>query len=71
MLRLQTQRELLGISRSEAARRAGMHASTISQIESGYIGRPYPSQLAKLVAALEWQGDPVELLEDVSSDASD
>lgn len=67
MLRLQAERERLGLSRSEIARRAGMHPSTVSQIEALYIGKPYPSQLEKLRAAIGYAGDAAELLDDVEA----
>lgn len=56
-------------SQSELARRSGLAAPTVSQIESGRL-RPYPIQLEKLAAALGWTGDPAALLEDVSADAA-
>lgn len=57
-------REERGWSRAELARRAKMNASTISLIE-GKRFRPYDSQLARLTGALEYAGDPAELLEEV------
>jgi transcriptional regulator with XRE-family HTH domain len=67
MLRLERERERRLLSRSALARLANMHPATVGQIESGYIGKPYPVQLAKLAAALEWQGEPADLLEPVES----
>lgn len=67
MLRLTKLREDDKLSRSALARLAEMSPATVSQIESGYIGRPYPIQLSKLAAALNWKGDPAELLEEVDS----
>lgn len=62
-------RQERGWSRSELARQAGMHASTVGQIENGRY-HPYPVQLEKLANAL---GIPVDqastLLEEVSADA--
>lgn len=49
---------------SGLAREAGMHVSSISQIESGRLS-PYPGQVAKIAAALGWDGDPMELFEEV------
>jgi len=46
-----------------------MASATVNQIESGYIGRPYDSQLRKLADALGYKGDPEELLTEVSEDA--
>jgi transcriptional regulator with XRE-family HTH domain len=49
---LRIQREARGWSHAELARRASLHASTISLLESGRLVA-YPSQVAKLAAALE------------------
>ncbi len=51
-MRLIEERNQRGWSRAELARRAGMHPSTVSLIESGRLV-PYPSQLDKLALALE------------------
>ncbi len=61
--RLQIEREKLGMTRADVARAAGMHPSTIGQIENGYIGRPYPAQLNKIAAVLKCSPDI--LLEEV------
>ncbi len=68
MLRIQKLREDRGLSRSALARIALMHAATVGQIESRYIGRPYQSQLDKLAEALEFTGEADELLEEVDID---
>lgn len=68
MLRIQKLREDKGLSRSALARIAFMHAGTVGQIESRYIGRPYSSQLEKLAGALEFSGDVAELLEEIDID---
>ena len=44
-------RKALRWSQSKLAAMSGVHATTISQIESGRL-KPYPAQLAKLAAAL-------------------
>jgi transcriptional regulator with XRE-family HTH domain len=62
MLMIQKLREDKMLTRSALARLAIMHASTVGQIENRYIGRPYPSQLKKLAVALEFSGEPRELL---------
>ena len=67
MLRIQKLREAKGLSRSALARIALMHAATVGQIENRYIGKPYPSQLSKLAAALGYDGEPSELLVEVES----
>ena len=45
-------REQLGWSKARLAREAGMHPSTISNIERGRMV-PYPSQLEKIGGAFE------------------
>lgn len=71
MLRLEKERERRLLSRSALARLANMHPATVGQIESRYIGQPYPSQLDKLARALDFDGDPSRLLDEVTGDASD
>ena len=51
LILLTFERTRRGWSKSELARRAGMNAATVGQIESGRW-RPYRSQLAKLAEAL-------------------
>lgn len=65
---LQNVRTSAGISRAELARRAKMQAGVVTWIETGRFV-PYDSQLLKLAAALDWQGDPRELLDEVVADA--
>jgi transcriptional regulator with XRE-family HTH domain len=65
MLMIQKLREDRMLTRSGLARLAHMHAATVGQIENRYIGRPYPSQLEKLAAALEFSGEPQELLTEI------
>jgi transcriptional regulator with XRE-family HTH domain len=54
-------------SQAEIARRAGLHYSTLNAAENGRH-LMWPGQLAKLALALDWQGDPAALLDEVSSD---
>ncbi len=68
MLRLERERVRAGLSRSALARLALMHSATVGQIENGYIGRPYPVQLAKLASALMFEGEPADLLDQVRAD---
>lgn len=51
MRSIQMQRLHRGWSQAELARRAGIHSSTVSLVESGRL-RPYPVQLAKIAEAL-------------------
>jgi len=48
----------------ELARQSGLANSTISQIESQRFS-PYDSQLAKLAAALDFDGPAADLLDEV------
>lgn len=70
MRRLEQVRKAKGMSLAALGRIAEMHPTTVGQIENGYIGRPYASQMEKLSAALGW---PVErsgeLLDEVGVDA--
>ena len=61
MLVIRVEREKHGWSQSELARRSLMHPSTVSQIENAKMVA-YPSQLAKLAAALGWTADPARLV---------
>jgi transcriptional regulator with XRE-family HTH domain len=65
MLMIQKLREDKRLTRSALARLALMHAATVGQIENKYIGQPYASQLEKLAAALEFNGEPCELLTEI------
>jgi transcriptional regulator with XRE-family HTH domain len=65
MLMIQKLREDKRLTRSALARLALMHAATVGQIENRYIGKPYASQLKKLAVALEFGGDPRELLVEI------
>jgi transcriptional regulator with XRE-family HTH domain len=68
MRRIEAERRKQKLSQSSLSRLAGMHATTVGQIEKGYIGKPYPSQLMKLARALNWPVERAEeLLEEVPS----
>ena len=57
-------RQQLGLSGLETSRRAKLPPATVSQIENGRF-IPYPVQLERLALALQWPGNPEELLEEV------
>ncbi|MBQ9001021.1 MAG: helix-turn-helix transcriptional regulator [Eggerthellaceae bacterium] len=65
MLKMTEVRKSRGLSMSALARRAEMHVSSISQIESGRL-IPYPKQVDKISKALSWDGKPKELFEEVA-----
>lgn len=69
MLVLTKERQNMGLSMSALARKAGMHPSSVSQIENGRLVA-YPGQVAKLSKAVGWKGDPAELFEEVDADAA-
>lgn len=62
--RLEKLRFMQGLTKAELARRARMQEGVIGWIESGRF-KPYDSQLIKIAKALEWAGNPQELLEEV------
>jgi transcriptional regulator with XRE-family HTH domain len=64
MLRLRALRVEKGLSGQALCRIAVINPSTLSQIERGRF-QPYESQLVKLAEALEYAGEPAELLEEV------
>lgn len=72
-LRLQEERERLGLSKSEVARRTGsMHPSSIYQIEKGYRSPGYKQRdlLTKVMIAAGWDGDG-DLFEDIERGEDD
>lgn len=64
MKRARQERNRLGLSGLEVARRAKLAPGTLSQIETGRF-IPYPGQLERLAEALGWNGKAEALLEDV------
>lgn len=66
MKRITRERQDQEWTRAELARRAGMNAATVGQIEAGrYL--PYDVQLEKLARALGFHGCPDALLEEVDA----
>lgn len=69
MRKIEEMRRARGLSLAALSRLAEMHPTTVGQIEKGYIGKPYPSQMRKLAQALELpQERAEELLSEVSGD---
>jgi transcriptional regulator with XRE-family HTH domain len=64
MLRITRLREGKGWPKLELARQARLTPGLVTQIEAGRF-RPYEVQLARIAKALDWAGDPGELLEEV------
>ena len=65
MLLVTAIRKERSLTMSALARLAGMHVSSISQIERGYL-KPYPGQVTKIAEALNWKEKPVELFKEVN-----
>ena len=63
-LMLEQKRIKAGLTKSGLARKAEMQAGMIGWIESGRF-TPYDAQLEKIANALDWQGDPSDLLKEV------
>ena len=64
MLRMQQVREQKGWTKAELSRQAVIGETTLGQFESGRL-KPYDSQLIKVAKALEWDGDPKDLMDEV------
>ncbi len=69
MIALQIEREKRRWSKRELARRAGIDAAILSYAENRHF-LPYPKQVEGIAAALDWQGDPAELFEEVTEDGT-
>lgn len=67
MIRLTQEREARKWSRAALARKVWMNGVTVGQIESGRL-KPYLSQLIRLAQALDWKGNPWDLMDEVDSD---
>lgn len=65
MTRLERLRVENGWSKSKLGRKADINTTTIIWAEQRGF-RLYPQQLAKLAMALDWKGDPEQLLEEVA-----
>jgi len=62
VLKLTQLREAAGLSRTRLGALASVHPSRVGQAENGRV-RPYPVELARLAAALDYHDDPETLLE--------
>lgn len=58
------ERRKRGMSQAAIARATGANPSSISRIESGKEP-PYPFRARRIADALGWEGDPMELFEEV------
>ena len=64
MLRLKQEREAQELSQRGLAKKARVGYSIISMVENGRL-LPYPDQLKRLAAALNWSSDPADLLQEI------
>ena len=64
MIELTKRREERGMTKQKLSFASHVPASTIGQIESGRF-RPYEPQLNRLALALDYDGDPDDLLDPV------
>jgi transcriptional regulator with XRE-family HTH domain len=62
-------REQAGHSRAELGRRARIHPAREGQIESGRVV-PYDVELQRLAEALDFEGDPADLLQPIGRRAT-
>ena len=65
MIRLQKLREAKALSRSKLSRLADLNPASVSWAESRGF-RLYDVQLQRLASALDYAGDPADLLEEVN-----
>ena len=65
MQRLTMLRKEKGLSQRELSRESGVDASTISRAEKQAL--MYRSQAQNIADALGWEGDPMELFEEVEA----
>lgn len=56
-----------GLNKTGLGRMARLHPSRVGVIENGWA-IPYPIELSRLAEALEWEGEPDALLEEVNDD---
>lgn len=65
VLRLTREREGAGLTRARLGAVANVHPARVGQFEN-QRAVPYPVELARIAAALHFEGDPHDLLEVVS-----
>lgn len=66
MLKLTQERERLGMSQRKLAKEAGLEAIELNKLERGRL-HPYPKYRTAIAEALGWDGDPMELFEEVEA----
>ncbi len=68
-VRLTKEREAAGLTRTRLGALASVHPARVGQAENGRV-RPYPVELARLAAALQYDADPETLLEVVDDESA-
>ena len=66
VIELTRRREARGLSKQQLSFASRVPATTIGQVESGRF-RPYEPQLRRLAAALDFDGEPADLLRSVET----
>ena len=64
MLRLELERRQVRLTQAALAREAGIHPTTVSQIESGRV-HPSASELERFASVLGFENDPADLAAEV------
>ena len=62
-VRLKAELKRRGMTYADVARAAGMQQGNVAQIATGRL-IPYERQINKIAAAIGWEGEPSELLEE-------
>ena len=65
--RIVLERQKLGMSQAKLARAADVNQSCLARIENGKEP-PYPHRGKRIADALGWDGDPMDLFEEVGAD---
>lgn len=66
MMTVVQERRKLGLSQAALARKIGANPSSISRIEAGKEP-PWPLRARRIADALGWEGDPMELFDEVEA----
>ena len=69
-IELTKQREAKGWTKRELGAVSNLHPARVGVIENGRVV-PYDVELLRLARALNWQGDPRDLLKSAEADGAD
>ena len=67
--RLKKEREAAGLTRARLGALSSVHPARYGQIEN-QLAVPYPVEIARIAAALHFEGDPADLLEVVDHESA-